>query len=755
MKPDNSKLIRDISELTALFTDAANLGVLLQNIVEKIALHMKADVCSVYLFDEDTGMLTLKATKGLRVDAIGKVRFKPGEGLTGIAFKELRAVCEGNIARHPAFRSVAGSGGEKYCSFWAIPILRGHNRIGVMTLQSVKQDYFSKDDVGVFRAITSQLVSTIEMAKLLFSFDHPQISVVMETKPTRLKFVKGRVGADGFSLGDSIVFAPLSLGDFKMSERGRRLTLDDFRRAVALTEKELYELQKAVEEKLLDVVALIFSAQIMMLKDRALLDAMEKMIGQGVLPQDAVRAVVQEYVARFDRMANEYVREKRYDVIDVGRRILTNMFGQTDSHNQYASKVVIARELMSSDVMKFSLQKVAGIVLLSGGVTSHVAVLARSLNIPLVIVDEPRLLTVKNGTRILIDGSVGHVFIDPLSAVMRGFQKKKEARENIERIQKKTLEVTRSRDGVRVVLLANINLLADLAVAKAFKAEGVGLYRSEFPFLLRGDFPSEDEQYDIYRRLVESMKGREITFRTLDVGGDKMLSYYDNTKEANPFLGLRSIRFSLKNRDVFIHQVRAILRASFDVDVRIMFPMISSTDEFVVARDIVRECARMLKREKRPHQDRPRIGAMIEVPSVLEVVDELASQADFFSIGTNDLIQYLLAVDRTNEKVAEFYVAHHPAVLRAMKRVADAARHHQRDISVCGDMAHDMRYIPFLIGIGIRKFSLDARYLSRVQQWIMSIDSVKAGAFAEELLKKASVDETARMFDRAVLEVMP
>jgi phosphotransferase system enzyme I (PtsP) len=265
--------------------------------------------------------------------------------------------------------------------------------------------------------------------------------------------------------------------------------------------------------------------------------------------------------------------------------------------------------------------------------------------------------------------------------------------------------------------------------------------------LLRGDFPTEEEQYVIYRRLVDNMKGYEITFRTLDVGGDKMLSYYDNTRESNPFLGLRSIRFSLKNQDIFIQQVRAILRASFDANVRIMFPMISSIEEYLAAKDLVRGCVDTLKAEGRPHQAWPMIGAMIEVPSVLEVVDELAAQADFFSIGTNDLIQYMLAVDRTNEKVAEFYCPHHPAVLRGIKRVADAALRHKRDISVCGDMAHDPRYIPFLIGIGIRKFSVDARYLPKIQQCIGKIDTAQARLFAAELLQKTSVDETARLID--------
>ena len=748
MKHDNPKHISDIGELTALFTDAANLDALFQNIVEMIALYMKSDVCSVYFFDEDTQLLTLKATKGLHAGSIGNVYLKPGEGLAGIAFKELRAVCEGDVTKLSGHHFVPGTVEEKFCSFLAIPILRGPNRIGVMTLQSVKKDFFSVEDVNVFRAIISQLVSTIEMAKLLFSFEHPQSNPVVEFKATQLKFIQGWVGSEGFVLGDSVVFAPLLLGDFKVLEGRKPLTIDDFRRAVALTEKELYAMQKVVEEKMLDVVALIFSAQIMMLKDQAMLAAIETMIGQGITPQDAVRAVIQEYVARFDRMTNEYVREKRYDVIDVGRRILANLAGRTDYRDQYASKVVIARELLPSDVLKLSLENVAGIALLSGGVTSHVVVLARSLNIPLVIVDEPRLLTLQNGSRVLLDGYMGSISIDPDQDLIRAFIDKEKSRVEAHLTQKEILDETRTKDGSRVVLLANINLLADISVAQTFKAEGVGLYRTEYHFLIRGDFPSEEEQCVIYRRLVEEMKDLEITFRTLDVGGDKMLSYYDYRKETNPFLGLRSIRFSLKHKDVFIQQIRAILQASFDVDIRIMFPMISSVEEFVTARDLVMESVYALKAEGKPHQARLYIGAMIEVPSILEVIDELAMQADFFSIGTNDLIQYMLAVDRTNEKVADCYFPHHPAILRSIKRVADAARRHQRDISVCGDMAHDPRYIPFLIGIGIRKFSLDVRYLPQIQQCIAAIDVQQAEMFAAELLGKANVYETARLIER-------
>ena len=295
--------------------------------------------------------------------------------------------------------------------------------------------------------------------------------------------------------------------------------------------------------------------------------------------------------------------------------------------------------------------------------------------------------------------------------------------------------------------MANINLLADVEVARAYKAEGIGLYRTEFPFMIRNDLPSEEEQLRIYRRLVEGMPGREITFRTLDVGGDKVLSYFDYAAEANPFLGLRSIRFSLRHRDVFLQQVRAILRAAHDIEVRIMFPMISSPDELDAAADVVDECRDALRREGTPACRHVQLGMMLEVPSVLEMMDELARRAEFFSIGTNDFVQYMLAVDRTNVNVADLYVPHHPAVLRGLHRAIAGALRHGRDVSVCGDMAHDPRFVRFLLGIGVRKFSMSARYLPRVQEAIFATHLDEAQSFARRLLAESSVSGTTRVLE--------
>ncbi|MBT8341605.1 MAG: phosphoenolpyruvate--protein phosphotransferase, partial [Desulfatitalea sp.] len=287
---------------------------------------------------------------------------------------------------------------------------------------------------------------------------------------------------------------------------------------------------------------------------------------------------------------------------------------------------------------------------------------------------------------------------------------------------------------------ANINLLSEVTLARALHAEGVGLYRSEFPFIVRSILPTEEEQRRVYEQLFEQMDGRPVYVRTLDVGGDKILPYLNLPEEANPELGLRSIRFLLKHQDVFDQQLRAILRAGHKLErVGIMFPMISSLDDFEQARQAVYDVMTDLAREGLDHAQNPAIGAMIEMPSVLAVIDELAAAADFFSIGTNDFIQYMLAVDRTNEKVAHYYQPFHPAILRTLAHLVARVRSFGKAVSVCGEVAHDTEYIPFLLGIGIRRLSVDPQFLPTVQHTISEISLARAQSYAQALLAAPSL----------------
>ncbi|MDP8212323.1 MAG: phosphoenolpyruvate--protein phosphotransferase [Candidatus Zapsychrus exili] len=736
-KRDQIKLICDVGELCGPFCDSTSLEEFLQKIVEMIAHHMKSDVCSVYLFYDDTQELILKATKGLNQDFIGNVKLKLNEGLTGLALKELRPICERNASQNSNFRYFPGLGEERYESFLVVPIVRGKNRIGAIVIQNTIKDYFSDEDIKALQAITSQLANTIEMTRFIMSLEETHESRKAVSKKKDLKFVKGKVGSSGLAFSEVMVISDeINLRSYCQKHSGAYV-LEDFIKAVRATEKQLNNIQKKVEEKLSDVASLIFTAQILMLKDKNFIDLITLKIKNGIDPIESIISVVESYVKKFESIPNPYLQERSQDVRDIGKRLLGNLIGKDQNVLNYEGRIVIAEELFASDILKLFSQKVKGVILLSGGVTSHLSILSQSLKIPLIIADEPALLSLPQGIKILMDAEQGNIYVRPSKEIIATFKNKEDTTLKSTKLKKNVSSETYTCDGSRVVLMANINLLGDLKSAHDFKAEGIGLYRTEFPFIVRNDFPSEEEQYIIYKKLVAGMLGKEITFRTLDIGGDKVLSYFQlHSKEANPFLGMRSIRFSLRHKDIFSQQIRAILRAGANSKIRIMFPMIASLDEFLEAKKIVSDCIKFLKKEKIPCNEKLQIGLMIELPSVLEILDDLACHADFFSIGTNDFIQYMLAVDRTNEKVAELYLPHHPSILRALNKVVKSAKKFNKEVSICGDMVHNEKYLNFLLGIGIRTMSLNPDYIPRIQNIIMNLNLEEAQNFANSVLKE-------------------
>ena len=743
---DHLNLLCDIGDLAALLTSSSNIQNFLQRTAVMVAKHLSADVCSIYLFDRDARELVLAATVGLNPEAVGQIRMKPGEGLVGCTLVKQQPICEGSASRNPLFKYFEGSGEDRFESFLSVRISRGAENIGVLVVQHEQRNYFDDVDVMALRAAAAQLASAIENARLLMGMDRERtFDVSNASAVSQLKFIRGESASGGYAQAPSTLFNKRI--DWLLSEPSEAdagYTLKHFHRAVQLTADQLQELQSHVAERLPESASLIFTAHFMILKDERFIQDITSHIEKGASPPEAVRIVARHYITMFASSPYMYLREKVNDMEDLTSRILSN-FRHLDMEvlPLCRGRVVIARELYPSDILKLASEDVTGIVMVSGGVTSHVSILARSMQIPMVIADRPELLSLPEETPILMDADIGNIYVNPSAVVVQQFEERNRIKAAASLLADDMLPITETQDGEPVHLMAIINLLGELDLANHLKAEGIGLYRSEFPFLIRSSFPSEQEQYLIYKRIFDAMPDKPVTIRTLDIGGDKVLSYTDATGESNPELGLRSIRFSLRNPDIFEQQIKATLRAGADAgELRIMFPMISSIDEFQKARRQVMHCLDELEQRHLPHHKSPRIGVMIELPSLLEIMDELTVEADFFSIGTNDFVQYMLAVDRTNDKVAEYYQPSHPSVLRGLARIAHAAKRQNKEVSVCGEMAHEPPYIPFLIGVGIRVLSITPQFLPSVQKTIRSLSLSAAEDYASRLLSVSTLRAT-------------
>ncbi|OGR28195.1 MAG: phosphoenolpyruvate--protein phosphotransferase [Desulfobacterales bacterium RIFOXYA12_FULL_46_15] len=741
---DYLNLLFDIGELADLVTGSSDLESFLELAVDLVARHFNAPVCSIYLYNEKSNRLTLKATKGLKPGAVNKIHMKPGEGLVGRSFETLSIVREGNAGKTPGFKYFKEAGEDPYNSFLCVPIKRGVEKIGVLVVQHRDLNHFEMSDERAIWAVVNHLAGSIENARLLIEFSQTREDAEAIDS---LVFVKGNAAAGGYALGKAVVLNEQQKSILYDPVPGEdQFIKQDFSLAIEKTTQELKDLQKGFEQKLPESASLIFTAHFMILKDKNFIGRMGELIDEGLNPVDAVRKVAAKYMAVFSASPHAYMREKSQDVEDLSVRILNNFRARDEKNTYEKGNIAIARQVFPSDILKYVSAGIKGIILASGGVTSHVTILARSLQIPLIIAEESGLLNLPGNTTILMDGDLGNIYINPDKKTIKLF----ETKAGVERqAHSASMESTTwTKDKKRVILLANINLLSEVPLARTLKAEGIGLYRTEFPFLIRSTFPSEAEQYVIYKKLFDEMQDHPVMIRTLDAGGEKTLAYSDSPKETNPELGLRSIRFSLKHRDVFEFQIRAMLRAAAGKkDIRIIFPLISSLDEFLEAKQVVYDCMDALSGEESEFNRDVAIGMMVELPSALATIDEFAKEADFFSIGTNDFIQYLLAADRANKMVADYYIPCHPAVNRGIAKIAEAAYANSIEVSVCGEMAHEKEYIPFLLGVGIRILSVDPQFLPMVQKTIMNLSMADAVEYAKRMLSETTVKGAKKVLE--------
>ncbi len=564
------------------------------------------------------------------------------------------------------------------------------------------------------------------------------------------KFVQGIGASPGIIAGKAYLIErfKVRLPQKRIGSEGVDGEVKRFLSAIQESKNQLTEIKEKILDPQVRKHSFILDVHLMILNDEMLLqDTIDTIRKRKVNAEWALDLTLEKLDAAFNAIEDEYLRERRSDLHYVTARIFRNLLGKKhDDISRIKGKViVVAHDLSPADTLQMNLKHVAGFITDIGGKVSHTAILSRSLGIPSVVGLEVATAIINGGDLLIIDGETGQVVINPTDEVSQSFLERKRRVRSVEReILKYASLPAETRDGVRIRLQANIEMVEEIASAKMHGAEGIGLYRTEILYLNRKDLPTEEEHFQTYRRLVESIYPATATVRTLDIGGDKFLPNYSKNNELNPALGLRAIRFSLKEIEIFKIQLRGILRASVHGKLRILFPMISGIEEIRKAKSVLEEVKKDLAKAKVPFDEKIEVGAMIEIPSASDIADILAREVDFFSIGTNDLIQYALAVDRINEHVSYLYEPLHPAVLRILRWVVQSGHRAGISVAICGEMAAEPTYVIVLLGLGLDEFSMNPVSIPKVKKVLRMSRFEETRSLVEQLFQFSTVSEIER-----------
>lgn len=546
--------------------------------------------------------------------------------------------------------------------------------------------------------------------------------------------------SDGIAIGKAFVLPhwEWELPDRKLDVTDLAKEFDRLYEGIRRSKTEINRMKTELDEAVGSQESSIFDAHLAILEDPVFMNEIQGIIQrQYKVAEVAVKEAIDHFVTMFDLLDDEYMKERALDIKDVGNRLLKHLLGVPEIALPEDSQpfVLVVRELSPSQLVHLKPELVLGVVTMVGSPTSHAAIMARAFGIPMVMGVEGKLKEpIATGDLVIVDGGGGLLHIDPTpDTLSRYTELRKRQIEDKERLQTLAEVPAVTPDGVEITLAANISSYKELQAALTNGAQGVGLFRTEFLYMDRDRFPTEEEQFTTYKAVAEKLAGRQLIIRTLDIGGDKQLDYYEMPDEVNPFLGFRAIRFSLDRKDLFKIQLRAILRASVYGRVHIMYPLIASVEEFREANEVLETARRELDEEGLPYSDAIKIGIMIEVPAAVAIADLLAEEVAFFSIGTNDLIQFALAVDRMNEKISHLYEPFHPAVLRMLRSVVEAAHSKGIPVNVCGEMAGDVRALPVWLGLGIDELSLSAQAILPVKETMLRTKASDSRKLLEDM----------------------
>ncbi|HCC2021033.1 TPA: phosphoenolpyruvate--protein phosphotransferase [Listeria monocytogenes] len=570
------------------------------------------------------------------------------------------------------------------------------------------------------------------------------------------KELKGIAASDGIAIAKAYLLVEPDLSYEKIEVTDVESEVKRFESALEVSRTELSMIREKAAKDLGEDKAQIFDAHLLVLNDPELTGPIEESIKNSKTnAETALQETTDMFIGMFESMDNEYMRERAADIKDVRKRVLSHLLGVTIPNPALIDEevVVVAADLTPSDTAQLNRNFVKGFVTDIGGRTSHSAIMARSLEIPAVVGTKEVTASVAKNDIVIIDGLEGNVIIHPTEEQIAHYEKIKSdfALQQAEWDKLKN-EKTVSKDGVHVELAANIGTPNDLEGVISNGGESVGLYRTEFLYMGRDNFPTEEEQFEAYKAVVSGMDGKSVVVRTLDIGGDKTLPYLELPEEMNPFLGFRAIRLCFANEELFRTQLRALLRASVYGNLKIMFPMIATVNEFRQARDILLDEKAKLKAAGTEVSDSIELGIMIEIPAAAVLADQFAKEVDFFSIGTNDLIQYTMAADRMNERVSYLYQPYNPSILRLVKMVIDASHKEGKWTGMCGEMAGDQTAVPLLLGLGLDEFSMSASSILKSRSLIKRLDQSEMVKLAEEALNKSTAEEVVELVEKYTAE---
>lgn len=742
-------MLDSLRRIVQQVTNASDLDEVLLIIVREVKKAMNTDVASVYLTDFERSQHVLLVTDGLKLESTGAVRLEMDEGLVGLVAGRAEPSNLDNAREHPRFKWVPETGEEIYNAFLGVPIIHQRKVLGVLVVQDKRKKRFSEEKVSFLVTLAAQLAGMIAHAEV--AGNGASVSQIKHSSKER--FISGVPGSPGVAIGIAVVVYPPADLDAVPNRHTDQPWKDisTFEVAINSVQKELKDMKKRLKGVLTTEDRALFDAYSLLLGSQGLADETIERIHSGVWVQRAWCDVIHEHAFKFESMEDSYLRERAEDIREIGRRILMHLQQTNVEPREYPRRTILVGSTIGvTQLAEVPTKNIVGIVSSSGSSSSHVAILARAMGIPTVMGASNITVGRLEGQEIIADGYQGRIYVQPSAVVRREFGRLVREETQLSRELNELRDLpSKTTDGIHIPLHVNTGLLADIKPAIKSGAEGIGLYRTEFPFMIRDRFPGVEEQCEIYTKALKSFAPRPVTLRSLDVGGDKSLPYFPITED-NPFLGWRGVRITLDHPEIFLSQVRAMLRANIKYNnLQILLPMISDVSELDECLALIDQVVDELDEEV-GSITRPNVGVMIEVPSAVYQAGELARRVDFLSIGTNDLTQYLLAVDRNNARVAKLYNMLHPSLLRAIQQVVVAGNKHRRPVSVCGEMAGSPAAAILLLGLGIDSLSMAAASLLRIKWVVRSFSRRRARTLLKKAMTMESAEEIQHMLNKAL-----